>query len=247
MSDDIIINVSKGKENYSQRNNEYYWKRNDRIVNFSGECNVTSIIMMLDYAGFSFPRGSFKQPEDNLADFIMSNKVIDKLYKKKYPAMYKDYAKGTKNCYVPIEIHEFLAYGTNLWLKEKDLVKFSACTLINSIFDSIRYANRAVVISGEIPYANSIKKINHIVTLVGAIYSKSKLEATMFERHALPESVIIDDPYGYFDDSGATYGDGRSGNDNVISYSTFTDWFKPCKSGNIKYAHILTHSGAAVV
>jgi hypothetical protein len=33
-------------------------------------CNVTSIVMALDYLGWKFPEGDYKQPEDNLCDFI---------------------------------------------------------------------------------------------------------------------------------------------------------------------------------
>jgi hypothetical protein len=55
------INVSKGKDNYSQRNNK---------LKPLESCNVTSMVMALSYLGYKFPAGKFDQPEDNLRAFI---------------------------------------------------------------------------------------------------------------------------------------------------------------------------------
>jgi hypothetical protein len=57
----MIINISKEKENYSQRNNE---------LKPLESCNVTSMSMALDYLGYSFPAGPHRQPEDNLRAFM---------------------------------------------------------------------------------------------------------------------------------------------------------------------------------
>ena len=53
----MIINISDGKANYSQRNNK---------IKPHESCNVTSMCMALDYLGYSFPKGGYEQPEDNL-------------------------------------------------------------------------------------------------------------------------------------------------------------------------------------
>ena len=55
------INISSGKVNYSQRNNE-------RDPLFT--CNTTSMVMALCYLGYKFPDGKYKQPEDNCHAFI---------------------------------------------------------------------------------------------------------------------------------------------------------------------------------
>jgi hypothetical protein len=55
------INVSKGKTNFSQRNNEL-----TPLVT----CQVTSIIMGLSYTGWKFPAGKYEQPEDNLKAYF---------------------------------------------------------------------------------------------------------------------------------------------------------------------------------
>jgi hypothetical protein len=56
------INVSKGKTNFSQRNNEVM-----PLIS----CNVTSMVMGLSYLGWEFPAGKYKQPEDNLRTCFM--------------------------------------------------------------------------------------------------------------------------------------------------------------------------------
>ena len=222
------MNVSDGKENYSQRNNKYIWNRNIRRIASFSMCNVTSMCMMLDYNGVKLPTGEYKQPEDNLAKFIMTSKKVDDRYKKEYGGLYRDYEEGTIDCYVPIEVHDLLAYGTNLWLRNNGVnnaeVKFNAQLPVKELQNIVRVKKQAVVVSGRIPQAGSKTKVfNHIVTLVGL--------------NDIGE-VIFDDPYGFVDDNGAHYGDGRTGNDCVIGYDKFLKWFKPCDQ-QVKYAHYL--------
>jgi hypothetical protein len=57
------INVSKGKMNFSQRNNKLM-----PLVT----CNVTSMVMGLFYLGWEFPKGKYEQPEDNLKAYFMA-------------------------------------------------------------------------------------------------------------------------------------------------------------------------------
>ena len=222
------MNISDGKENYSQRNNKYTWHRNNRRIASFGECNVTSMCMMLDYNGIIMPRGIYHQPEDNLAKSIMESKLVDDKYKLEYPDWYRGYEAGTIDCYVPIEIHDLLAYGTNLWLREHGTneheVIFSPALPVKTLLEIVMAKKQAVVISGKIPQAGSKTKVfNHIVVLVGI---DSEL------------NIIFDDPFGFVDDLGAHYGDGRTGNDCNISYANFIKWFKPCEQ-QIKFAHYL--------
>jgi hypothetical protein len=56
------INVSKGKVNFSQRNNKIM-----PLVT----CQVTSMVMGLSYLGWKFPEGNYEQPEDNLKAYFM--------------------------------------------------------------------------------------------------------------------------------------------------------------------------------
>jgi hypothetical protein len=55
------INISKGKINFSQRNNEIMPLQT---------CQVTSMVMGLSYIGWEFPKGEYEQPEDNLKAYF---------------------------------------------------------------------------------------------------------------------------------------------------------------------------------
>jgi hypothetical protein len=57
----LVVNVSAGKKNFSQRNN---------ALKPLSSCNVTSMVMALSYLGYQFPFGAYEQPEDNLRAFI---------------------------------------------------------------------------------------------------------------------------------------------------------------------------------
>jgi hypothetical protein len=57
------INVSKGKMNFSQRNN---------AIMPLATCQVTSMVMGLSYLGWEFPEGKYKQPEDNLEAYFLA-------------------------------------------------------------------------------------------------------------------------------------------------------------------------------
>jgi hypothetical protein len=133
----MIVNVSKGKTNYSQRNN---------LVKPFESCNVTSIVMALDYLGHLFPKGEFEQPEDNLRVFMESN---------------------NKNP----EIHSELSEYTNRWM-DREVTTFSISRKISDILAELR-AGRPVVISGTFPGCPTKRKepLGHIVCLVGAEWS----------------------------------------------------------------------------
>jgi uncharacterized protein YvpB len=55
------INVSRGKINFSQRNNK---------IMPMVTCQVTSMVMGLSYIGWKFPEGKYEQPEDNLKAYF---------------------------------------------------------------------------------------------------------------------------------------------------------------------------------
>jgi hypothetical protein len=130
----MIINVSKGKSNYSQRNN---------LIKPLESCNVTSMVMALDYLGYQFPKGEHEQPEDNLREFIES------------------YGKNP-------EVHAELSEYTNKWMGRK-VTDFNTNRKIRDILTEL-LAGRPVVISGTFPGhpTKKPKPLGHIVCLVGA-------------------------------------------------------------------------------
>jgi hypothetical protein len=130
----MIINVSAGKESYSQRNNQ-----NKPLES----CNVTSMVMALDYMGCTFPKGEYEQPEDNLRLFIESH------------------GKNPEN-------HYDLSEYTNRWM-DRDVTGFSTTRKIHDILAEL-LAGRPVVVSGTFPGYPAKRKtpLGHIVCLVGA-------------------------------------------------------------------------------
>lgn len=130
----MVINVSVGKQSYSQRNN---------VIKPLESCNVTSMVMALDYLGYQFPKGEHEQPEDNLRKFIEGQ---------------------GKNP----EVHAELSEYTNRWMG-REVTKFNTARKISAILEEI-LAGRPVVISGSFPGypTKKIKALGHIVCLVGA-------------------------------------------------------------------------------
>jgi hypothetical protein len=98
--------------------------------------------MALDYLRYSFPQGSYKQPEDNLRAFMES--------------------KGLEPT-----IHNQLSRGVNEWIGKK-VTSFSTSVPVDTLIREI-VAGRPAVLSGNFPgYPNSVKTpLGHIVCLVG--------------------------------------------------------------------------------
>lgn len=213
----MIINVSKNRKVSSQRDN--------KIFPFD-TCNCTAMINALRCLNVEFPNGKYEQPEDNLANFILTNKEIDDLYKQTKPDYYRAYINNEPNHYKPFEWHFLLALGVNTWLG-KNTVTFHEGIEISKIFDELDNG-RPVVMSGRFDNKKpdgSIGFYNHIVTLVG--YEKEDDFIT---------NVIIDDSYGrtgmYSFNKTAEDGD-----DVYMSYENFIRQFKPLGNINYKWAH----------
>ena len=241
----IIFDVSEGKVNYSQRNNQYRYANNKATVNAATMCNVTSMCMALDYAGFHFPSGIYEQPEDNLANFLLNDKQVEDYYKAKMPAMYADFKNGRPGCYTPNEVHAVLAYGTNLWLGT-DAVTFSTNVRIDDIKEEILTNRRPVVISGI------FNGLHHIVCLVGLVYNVpddivdmplSKRIGYIKDNNIEPVEIIVDDPWG---NPLKDYKVGVTGNNVHLPYSFFISDIKPLNNDSCKWAHIISEPAAVV-
>ena len=186
------INISTGKVNYSQRNNE-----RDPLLT----CNTTSMVMALCYLGYKFPEGKYKQPEDNLHYYI------------------------TEELKLRPWVHAELSMGTNKWMN-KNVTDFSVSRPVKDIIQQL-VDKKPVVLSGDFPGYPTKRNtpLGHIVCLVGAEWNK-----TIFQKY--PSTIIIDDPYGN------TLDDWKgSGNDVVLSWEQFINWFKPCGSETVKWGH----------
>lgn len=136
------INVSEGKLNLSQRNNE-----RDPF----NTCNVTSMIMALDYLGYDFPEGKYKNPVDNF-HFFMTEQNLRPTW------------------------HFELSRATNLWM-DKKVTDFATGRSINAIFNELKN-DRPVVLSGDFPGYPTVRTtpLGHIVVLVGAEWDSAESE-----------------------------------------------------------------------
>ncbi len=194
--------------------------------------------MALDYAGFKFPEGTFDQPEDNLANHIMTSEFVDKEYARRYPAMYKAYKNDEKGCYTPNEVHKLLEIGVNEWMG-CEVDTFNDSTPLIDIISDIAEKQSPVVISGAFPQKKAdgtITTYHHIVCLVGVAFEKE------YKPGMMPDYFVIDDPWGYTHD----YSTGKSGNDVFISKSQFISWLKPVNNEKVKFAHRLAKPVAVV-
>jgi hypothetical protein len=197
----MIINVSHAKKNYSQRNNA--------LKPFSS-CNVTAMVMALDYMGYVFPNGVYEQPEDNLRSFIERR------------------GKDPTNHYI-------LSEYTNRWMG-KEVTRFSTERTTGAICTEL-LEERPVVISGAFPgypepNVNTVtgkrEPLGHIVCLVGLGFKDR-------DTGSLPDYAIWDDPYGNTLENWK-----GSGNDICVPYQTFIDWIKPCRDTGYKWGHFFT-------
>jgi len=204
------INVSEGRMNFSQRNNE----RDPHNA-----CNVTSMVMALAYLDYVFPKGKYDQPEDNLHDHISNNPECVKHYSdfvSKNP-----WAAGIP----PMQIHDILSWCTNHWIG-KQVTSFSTNRSTPTIFAELR-SGKPIVLSGDFPFVTSKgvrTTLGHIVVLVGAEWNEG--------NSGNPDRVIIDDPYG-----NTLNNFQGSGNDVVLSWDQFVKWIKPHNSTAIKWGH----------
>lgn len=250
----IVFNVSDNKANYSQRNNQYKWFNsaydNQLVfgkVTAATMCNVTSLCMALDYAGYKVPTegdDKYPQPEDRLAKFIMESKDVDRFYKEKMPAMYADYKAGKKGCYTPNEIHAVLAYAVNQWLGTS-ADTFRTDISISEMKDIIINKTLPIVISG------CFAGLNHIINLVGfafaatpeAIKDCNNADYIPFVCGTYPVvNVIYDDPYG----KTGEYDKNLSGNDVYVPYDKFISDVKPLGNAAMKWGHVLKTPAAII-
>jgi len=133
------INISAGKLNWTQRNN----KRDPHNT-----CNVTSMVMALDYLGYDFPVGEYERPMDNLHLYMTAKKLRP-------------------------WIHDELSQATNEWMGQ-NVTDFSTERPIPNIINELKN-DKPVVLSGDFPFIDSkgnATTLGHIVVLVGAEWDK---------------------------------------------------------------------------
>ena len=215
-------------------------------------CNVTSYVMALEYAGWNFPVGQYKQPEDNLGKFILTSKeVIDK-YAKECPAMYKSFLrclegqcsqKELENVYFPNELHDYLCFGANKWIG-------STAAKFNTNID-FKKALWKFMVKDNLPMVISTKfgGFGHIVCVTGVQYTEADYNAHKDDTELpslKPISIIVDDPWGKYNPKTNKYDAPNNGNDIIVPWDRVVTTVKPCDSETVKWAHTFNHGIATV-
>lgn len=219
----IVFNLSKPENYYTQRNNE---------LDPMNTCATTSMVQALEVAGYTFPSmfPNYRQPEDKLTYFIRNDKRVLEYWKQINPVEYDKFIYKKNGYYQPNEIHAVLSYGTNLFMG-KQVTRFISGYPLDSIVSELFVRERPCVLSGK------FSGLNHIVTLVGCavkektVNKKQRKDITFKDI----EYFIIDDTYGLT----GRYKESRQGNDVAIMPKRFIAEFKPLNDRTKKWCHII--------
>lgn len=262
----VVVNISDGFANWSQRKSQYVYKRGNVEVGASWWCNVHAYTDALQIAGYSLY--SDKYPElprypDKLCKFACEDEEVDEYFKKKAFSCWKllqDAKNGVvskeefnKNGLMPVNIHDVLCFAVNKFVGGPnadygDICTFDADTKVDTFFEELLRYNRPIVTSGS--YGNLG---GHIVALVGVAYkvtdeikkvgySGDDLMEFFLENKYEPDFAIVDDPWG--DMNRKDYR--GAGNDVYVPWSKFLGATKPTHLTSVKYAHTFRGAIATV-
>ena len=216
-------NLSEGMDYHTQRNN---------LIDPSGTCSTTSLVMALAYSGIKLPDCGGRQEEDVLTEYISNSPEVAEAFKRDYP---DDFAKGIH----PYEIPPLRTLGTNLWLG-REVNRFSWVAGIQDVILSL-VLGKACVMSGMWPYTDAAgkqKDISHVVCVCGFESAQENVLDARDPRGIaidLMVSFIIDDPYG---DYRTGYRDAR-GNDVIVPFRDFIRITKEQGSVSRKWVHFI--------
>lgn len=242
----IEFNVSKGFDNYSQRNNE---------IDSNNVCGPTNFIQGFTYSGWSWDNSMYpelKQPEDKLTKFVRTNKEVLKYYETHYGPMYRNWiSESTKlakeqkkeywqvaciDSYPPNEVHDVMSFGANLFIGYtaqdiQDLQRRPVTRFYNE-FDE----NEVIwQICKGLPVISSVDPFKrgggHYITIVGFVADDDFQKPVNYADRANIDfskikEYIIDNTYGKFDFVNKKY-IAVSGNDEHIERSKFKEIIKP--------------------
>lgn len=239
--------------NSSQRNNELIWPTEKEYpkaqyrTSWKNMCNVTSYVMALEYSGWKFPKGKFKQPEDNLGYFILTDKSVREKMKKNAPVMYDLWMKSLEgkctekelkyDMYFPTELHDYLSFGANKWLG-KEASQFET----NKPFCLALYQN---MVQNNLPLvvSTTFGGFGHIVCVTGVQYTRKDFDTLNVPN---PTAIIVDDPWGKYNPKTNKYDAPNGGNDIIIPWDVVVQRVKPAGSDVVKWVHTFKHGIATV-
>lgn len=248
------LNVSEGKDNYSQRKSKYVHEQKGQYgtntINWTCVCNVHALGMAALYSGWIFPKSAYEREPDALADYTITecNKE-NNWFKQKMPQLWKNWYEGDPNAYTPLELHEVLAHYFNEYMGCSKADTFTTTATMKDIVKQL-YENR-IAIPTSIQWGG-LK--GHIITIVGfEATSEDDLikwinseDNTSTGLSKVITKIIIDDPYGKIIESTNKYDGNQSGNDVEVSFNYMLKYWKSVDNTNRKYAHFLNKPVALV-
>ena len=229
-----VYNVSKDKDNYSQRKSPYLYIDRELKINWASLCNVHVLGMGLIYTGWydkyineinsKYPE--FSRFPDKLAKHIIESERVREYYKLRFPKDSSKFFNGEDGALIPNEVHNVLSFGVNDFMNLGAITYFSTNVSWKEILHELIYRNCPVGISGK------FSGLNHMVLCVGCVYST--LDNGLYPgTNQVPEFLIVDDPFG----KTYEYQKGLSGNDVWIPFKKCIDDFKALDNPNFKCVH----------
>lgn len=246
----LVFTSNEGCGHFSQRNNELVWPsvkakpKAQYRTNWLNMCNATSMINALCRAGYSLPDGRWKQPEDNLAEFILTNKELLNKWRTQAPAQYDLFIKSLdgqlteeqvkKHLYFPNELHDYLSLGTNLWIGTTATRFYVDKSFKQNLMDELVFDDCPIVIS------TTFGGMGHIVCCTGVAYNEVDESSLLVYGNTppTPAGIIVDDPWGKYNPETNTYDAPSGGNDIFIPWDVVVKRVKPAGSTDTKWMHL---------
>lgn len=247
----FVFNLSTGITPYSQRKSPFVHRQigqyGENVINWTNVCNVHALCNIFEYAKWRLPTSEkFGRSPDAFAEFVVKQCLKeDNWWKRKMPVLWRDWYEGKKDAYSPLELHEVLAHYMNEWLGCSNADTFKTNLSFKDFIQQL-YENRLSIATSVAWGA----LIGHIIAIVGFEAISESAVKEYLRGEIRPEeaitSLIVDDPYGYFNYKTGKYEPTQSGNDIVYPVSYIWNRIKDLNQTNKKYGHIISHPASFV-
>ena len=241
------INISEGKDNYSQRRSQFKHEQKGQygtnVLDWRSLCNVHSLAMAFLYSGWTFPASDYSREPDALADYIIKECLKDdNWFKNRMYVQWKNWYEGSPKACTPVEYHDVLAHYACEYFKCTNADKFSTSYPVKEIFKHL-YENQ-VAVPTSVCWGGLL---GHIICIVGFEAASEELLLKWFEDPDRPcpiTKIILDDPWGKIIEATNKYDGNQSGNDVEVSYDFFSKYWKDVNCSTKKYAHFIAKPSA---
>ena len=240
------VNIGSKLLPWSQRKSKYVHiqkgKKGSNKIDWTCVCNVHALSNCLEYSNWQLPTDiEYSRAPDALANYIVKKCLEPKSwFRTKYPTEFQAWYDGNPEAYTPLELHAVLAHYVSEWVGDPDADVFKSNLDIRDIIKQLY--EKGIALAASVKWGGLI---GHIVTIVGfEAESEEMLKEWLygFESNVkttdVIKNIIIDDPWGFYDEKTDKYDGAKSGNDNKITTKYFWEHMKDVNSKNFKMAHI---------